>query len=80
MTLTPPTSLADVPVGEEATVQHIGCDRATSRRLMELGLIPKTRILVSRVAPMGCPVELRVRGAQLSIRRSDAALIEVATQ
>ena len=73
----PVEQLDGVPVGRSATVVSVACDRATARRLMELGLLPGTRVDVVRVAPMGCPLELRVRDSALSIRRVEAARVAV---
>ncbi len=77
----PPTPAAEhldaVPVGRSATVISVACDRPTARRLMELGLLPGTRVDVIRIAPMGCPMELRVRDSSLSIRRAEAARVSV---
>ncbi|NNE43076.1 MAG: ferrous iron transport protein A [Gemmatimonadetes bacterium] len=63
--------------GQEATVRGITGEPAVVRRLMEMGLVPGTRIEFIRVAPLGCPYELRVRGTHLSIRRSDAGQVHV---
>jgi len=77
----PPTPSAEhldgVPVGRVATVLSVACERPTARRLMELGLLPGTKVTVVRVAPMGCPMELRVRDSSLSIRRAEAAGVSV---
>ncbi|MCA9576701.1 MAG: FeoA family protein [Polyangiales bacterium] len=73
----PQEQLDGVPVGRAATVLSVECERPTARRLMELGLLPGTRVDVVRVAPMGCPLELRVRDSALSIRREDAARVAV---
>ncbi|MGB5811210.1 MAG: FeoA family protein [Polyangiales bacterium] len=70
-------SLADLLPGSAAKVVSIGCDRPIARRLMEMGLLPGTRIRIVRIAPLGDPIELRVRDYALSIRRSDAARIVV---
>ena len=59
------------------TVQHVGGERAFRRRLMELGLVPGTRVELVSVAPLGDPVELLVRGASLSIWRAEAACVRV---
>jgi ferrous iron transport protein A len=55
----------------------VHCERAVARRLMEMGLLPGTRVSVTRIGPFGDPIELRVRGYALSIRRHEAAAIEV---
>jgi ferrous iron transport protein A len=70
-------SLAGVPLGTSAVVRRVGNGRSIARRLMELGLVPGTRVTVTRVAPLGDPLELRVRNYALSIRRSEALGIEV---
>lgn len=70
-------TLGDIAVGLAVSVEHVGGDRAFRRRLMELGLLPGTRVEVVRVAPLGDPIELSVRGCLLSIRREEARLIAV---
>jgi ferrous iron transport protein A len=72
-----PTSLAGLALGSSGIVRRIGSARATARRLMELGLVPGTRVTLTRVAPLGDPLELRVRNYALSIRRAEALAIEV---
>ncbi|HMJ16261.1 MAG TPA: FeoA family protein [Polyangiaceae bacterium] len=69
--------LAQVTVGQSATIQSVGGERSFRRRLMELGLVPGTRVRVMGIAPLGDPLELLVRGASLSIRRSEAHAILV---
>jgi ferrous iron transport protein A len=70
-------SLADLPLGQPAQIKSIDCDRGLSRRLMEMGLLPGTSVRVVRVAPLGDPIELRVRNYSLSVRRAEAARIAV---
>ena len=70
-------SLARAALGKPVLVQRIGGERAFRRRLMELGLLPGTRVEPVGVAPLGDPIELLVRGASLSIRRSEAELVSV---
>ena len=72
-----PKSLAGVPLGNSAVVRRVTTGRPLARRLMELGLVPGTRVTVTRVAPLGDPLELRIRNYALSIRRSEALGIEV---
>ena len=72
-----PQTLRELPVGATALIRRVGCARATARRLMEMGLLPGTRVEVRRVAPLGDPIELRLRGYALCIRRAEAAAIEV---
>lgn len=73
-----PFPLAQLPLGQAAEILSINCDRAVSRRLMEMGLLPGTEVRVVRVAPLGDPIELRVRDYALSVRRADARRIAVA--
>jgi ferrous iron transport protein A len=70
--------LANASIGQVFTVTRVGGERAFRRRLMELGLVPGTRVEFAGVAPLGDPVKLLVRGCFLSIRRSEAASVEVA--
>ncbi len=69
--------LVEVADGSSAVVRRLALPRATARRLLELGLLPGTRVRVVRRAPLGDPIELRLRNYSLSIRREEAALIEV---
>ncbi|MBP9946320.1 MAG: ferrous iron transport protein A [Vicinamibacteria bacterium] len=71
------TPLAAVADGSSAIVRRLVLPRATARRLFEMGLLPGTRVRVVRRAPLGDPIELRLRNYSLSIRREEAALIEV---
>ena len=70
-------SLAGLAIGSSGIVRRIRSVRPTARRLMELGLVPGTRVTLTRVAPLGDPLELRVRNYALSIRRSEALAIEI---
>jgi ferrous iron transport protein A len=70
-------SLADLKLGDVVSVEHVGGERAFRRRLMELGLVPGTRVELVAVAPLGDPLELLVRGSSLSIRRADASAVRV---
>lgn len=70
-------NLAELPVGAVALVLRIGGSGSFRRRLMELGILPGTRVELVRVAPLGDPLELLVRGASLSIRRAEALKVEV---
>ena len=74
---TPPRSLAALPLGTYGIVRNLHSPRAIARRLMELGLVPGTRVSITRVAPLGDPLELRVRNYALSIRRAEALAIEI---
>lgn len=73
-----PSNLAELGVGDAATIEHVGGERAFRRRIMELGFVPGTRVELVAIAPLGDPLEFLVRGASLSIRRADAAEVSVA--
>jgi ferrous iron transport protein A len=69
--------LSEIKPGQIVQIAGIGGQSSFRRRLMELGLVPGTRVELVRVAPLGDPVELLVRGASLSIRKAEAGVIEV---
>jgi len=69
--------LADTPIGCVSIVERVGGERSFRRRLMELGLVPGTRVRLVGVAPLGDPMQLLIRGCNLSIRRSEALCITV---
>ena len=69
--------LSDLQVQGEARVVAVRGDRSFRRRLMELGLLPGTKVRVRNVAPLGDPLELELRGCRLSIRRAEARDIEI---
>jgi ferrous iron transport protein A len=70
-------TVADLRVGQTATVERIVGGGALRRRLLELGMLSGTSVRVVRIAPLGDPIELEVRGASLSIRHYDAHSIRL---
>ena len=70
-------TLDKLPLGQEAVITAVGGEGVLRCRLLDMGLIPKTRVRVEKVAPLGDPLELRVRGYSLSLRKEDAGKIEV---
>ena len=70
-------TLRDLKVGESATVVKLHGEGALKRRIMDMGLTKGTELYVRKVAPLGDPMELTVRGYELSVRKGDAELIEV---
>lgn len=70
-------SLKDVKIGETAKVLKICGEGPLKRRIMDMGITKGTEIYVRKVAPLGDPIEISVRGYELSIRKEDAATIEV---
>jgi len=71
------TSLASLPVGSRGRVVQIEGADEISIRLLEMGLTPGTELMILGVAPLGDPLELEVRGYRLSIRKAEAARVEV---
>ena len=71
------SKLVQIAVGKRGRVTQIDGDDEISIRLMEMGLTPGVEFLVLGVAPLGDPLELEVRGYRLSIRKSEAARVEV---
>ena len=70
-------TLKDVKVGETVVIEKLHGEGALKRRVMDMGLTKGTEVYVRKVAPLGDPMELTVRGYELSVRRADAQLIEV---
>ncbi len=70
-------TLKDVKIGQSAVIEKLHGEGALKRRIMDMGLTKGTEVYVRKVAPLGDPLELTVRGYELSVRKDDAALIEV---
>ena len=70
-------TLRDIKVGKTATVRKLHGTGAVKRRIMDMGVTKGASIFVRKVAPLGDPVEVTVRGYELSIRKGDAEQIEV---
>lgn len=70
-------TLKDVKVGEHAVVEKLHGEGAIKRRIMDMGLTKGTEVYVRKVAPLGDPMELTVRGYELSVRKGDAEMVEV---
>lgn len=71
-------TLRDVPVGSSAKVVKLVGEGAVKRRIMDMGITKGTELFVRKVAPLGDPMELNVRGYELSVRKADAEMIELA--
>lgn len=71
-------TLRDVQIGETSTVVKIHGSGALKRRIMDMGITKGTEISVRKVAPIGDPIEVTVRGYELSIRKDDADILEMA--
>ena len=70
-------TLKEVKCGETVTVAKLGGEVALKRRIMDMGITKGTQVHIRKVAPLGDPVEVNVRGYELSIRKGDAELILV---
>ena len=70
-------TLREVPLGSSVTIKKLNGTGATKRRIMDMGLVKGVEVFVRKVAPLGDPIELTVRGYELSIRKADAELIDV---
>ena len=70
-------TLRDTKVGETVKVVRLNGEGAVKRRIMDMGLTKGTEVYVRKVAPLGGPVEVHVRGYELSLRKADAEMIEV---
>ena len=70
-------TLGDAKVGSTVVVTKIEGDSAYKRRIMDMGITKGSELYIRKVAPLGDPVEITVRGYELSIRKADAEIIEV---
>ncbi len=70
-------TLDELKVGQSAVIKTVGGEGSLRCRLLDMGLIPRTKIRLQKVAPMGDPVEIHVRGYELTLRVADAKKIEV---
>lgn len=70
-------TLKDVKIGETAKVKRLHGEGALKRRIMDMGITKGVEVYVRKVAPLGDPIEIMVRGYELSLRKADAEMIEV---
>ena len=70
-------TLGDAKVGSTVVVTKIEGDSAYKRRIMDMGITKGSELYIRKVAPLGDPIEVTVRGYELSLRKSDAEMIEV---
>lgn len=73
-------NLANLSIGTNAKVKNISATSASAKRLMEMGIVPGVSVRVIKSAPFGCPIEIRVRGYHLAMRKSEAEAIEVISE
>ncbi|RLK63424.1 ferrous iron transport protein A [Atopobacter sp. AH10] len=74
------TTLREIPCGEKVTVVKVHGDGALRKRIRDMGMTKGAEVFVKKVAPLGDPIELTIRGYALTIRKEDAAVIEVSTE
>ena len=70
-------TLKEIKVGQSAIIKKIHGDGALKRRIMDMGITKGVEVNIRKVAPLGDPLEITVRGYELSVRKADAELIEV---
>ena len=70
-------TLKDTPIGKTVKVKKLHGEGAVKRRIMDMGITKGVEIFIRKVAPLGDPIEVNVRGYELSVRKADAAMIEV---
>lgn len=70
-------TLREIACGQTVTVEKVNGDGALKRRIMDMGITKSTALYVRKVAPLGDPVEITVRGYELTLRKQDAQMIEV---
>ena len=70
-------TLDELRIGGSAVIKTVNGEGALRLRLLDMGLIPRTQVSMIKIAPMGDPMEIMVRGYELTLRREDAAKIEV---
>ena len=70
-------TLRDAKIGDTVTVKKLNGEGAVKRRIMDMGITKGTEVTVRKVAPLGDPIEVTVRGYELSLRKADAEMVEV---
>lgn len=70
-------TLDKLAIGQSAKIIAVGGEGSLRNRLIDMGLIPRTTVMLRKVAPMGDPIEIRLRGYELTLRKEDAAVITV---
>ena len=70
-------TLRDARIGDTVTVVKLHGEGAVRRRIMDMGITKNVEIFVRKVAPLGDPIEINVRGYELSLRKADAEMIEI---
>lgn len=72
-----PITINDLSVGAEGTITEVGGEGVLRLRFLDMGLIPGTKVKIQKIAPLGDPIQILIRGYELTIRRDDASKILV---
>ncbi|MDO4492516.1 MAG: ferrous iron transport protein A [Clostridia bacterium] len=72
--------LSELTTGKSAVITKVAGEGSLRLRLLDMGIIPKTKVTLVKVAPMGDPIEIRLRGYELTLRKEDAACITIMTE
>ena len=70
-------TLNDMKIGQSAVVTAVGGEGALRRRLLDMGITPRTALMVRKMAPLGDPIEIRIRGYELTLRLADGTSVVV---
>lgn len=70
-------TIDDLKIGEDGVITQVGGEGALRLRFLDMGLIPGTKVLLQKIAPMGDPIQIQIRGYELTIRREDAQKIAI---
>ena len=70
-------TIDDLTIGESGVISQVGGEGALRLRFLDMGLIPGTTVILQKIAPMGDPIQIQVRGYELTIRREDARKIDL---
>ncbi len=73
-------TLDQLNIGESAVISAVNGEGSLRLRLLDMGLTPRTKVKLQKVAPMGDPIEIYVRGYELTLRKEDASLIEIISE
>ena len=73
-------TLDKLGIGHPAVITRVGGEGALRLRLLDMGIIPKTKVTITKTAPLGDPIELSIRGYSLTLRAEDARMIEVTAE
>jgi ferrous iron transport protein A len=73
-------NLSDLKINESGIITKVGGEGALRLRLLDMGIIPKTKVKIQKTAPLGDPIQILIRGYELTLRKDDASVIEIAKE